>query len=55
MSNEKDSLLFKVREQIKVMDQQAKEASTFSTAWWDQEAYDLLKRIEKELMNTRNI
>lgn len=45
-----EDLLIKVRKQIAKMDQAAKEASTWSAAFWDQETYDLLKRIEKDLI-----
>lgn len=47
----KDSLLFKVQKQIQLMDQQAREASTWGAAYFDQDTYNLLKQIEKELKN----
>lgn len=50
----KDCLLFKVREQIKRMDKAKAEFPDFWSPLWDQEAYDLMRRIEKDLVNARD-
>lgn len=50
---ESNYLLSEVQKQLLRIEQTRREGSTWRS-WYDQDVYDLLKQIEKDLLNTRN-